>query len=116
MPIPADDPVWKAALAAPLASKDDWPTPELLAEMERDLEDVRAGRAQTFTSGEVAAILVRRVREEGAVLDGPEDEERHRDLVRRVAEECAARGLTEEGLHAAIAEKERFNEGAKAEP
>jgi len=106
-----DEPILAAARAAPLAPEEDWPTPELLAEMERDLEDVRAGRAQTFTSGEIAlTILQMRRRDVGdAEPVDPEEIESVRSLRERVAAECAARGLTEEGLHAAIAEKEEAN-------
>lgn len=115
MSVPVHDPVWQALLAAPPAPEEDWLTPAQLAEIERDLEDVRTGRAQTFTSGEIAATILRMAREEGAPRT-EEDEENLQGLRRRVAEECAGRGLTEEELLLAIAAKEEANRKAKGEP
>ena len=106
------DPILTAILNAPLAPEEDRLTTEQIAEIDAELADIVAGRVKTFTSGEVALSLLRRMRAEPRARS-PEDEQALRYFEQRVADECAARGITEAELLAIVDEKHAFNERNK---
>lgn len=105
-------PVLTALLNAPLAPEEDRLTPEQLTGIDAAMADIFAGRVKTFTSGEVVADLLRRMRAETGERS-PEDDRALRYFEQRVAAECTARGITEEELLAIVDEKHAFNERNK---
>jgi hypothetical protein len=103
-----DDPVLTAILNAPLAPDDCQLTPEQRADIERSIANIKAGREKTFTTGEMAAGVVRKWRAEPAPTD-PEDAAALVYFKGLVTEECEARGITEAELLAIADEKHAFN-------
>jgi hypothetical protein len=109
-----EDPMLKATREAPLAPDDCQLTSEERADIDRRMADVREGRAKTFTTGEMAAGVVRKWRSEPAPTD-PEDAAALVYFEGLVAAECKERGITEAELLAIADEKHAFNKAAGVE-
>lgn len=107
------DPVMVAILRAPLAPPDERITVEERAEMDRAVSDIKAGRVKAFTTGEVAASLLRTWGEGGRFATDFGDESAIQYFKQVMADECSERGITETTMLAEIDEKHAFN--ARAE-
>jgi hypothetical protein len=79
--------------------------------IDREIADIKAGRVKTFTTGEMAADMVRKWRAEPAPTD-PEDAAALVYFEGLAAAECKERGVTEAELLAIFDEKHAFNKAA----